>query len=107
MLKVSEIKQEWNIKRIAMKREEVLFMGLLDNVYKLGLEEKRGGYYIEDTWNCNEYEQIVNVDLVETFNYLIGLKINKYKFLKQNRKKYVMIFGEKNSKNSLLYGDLL
>lgn len=41
-------------------------------------------------------EEIVNVDLIETFNYLIGLKINKYKFLKENGRKYVFVFGEKN-----------
>jgi adenine-specific DNA-methyltransferase len=41
-------------------------------------------------------EEVVNVDLVETLNYLIGLKINKYKFLKENGRKYVFVFGEKN-----------
>jgi adenine-specific DNA-methyltransferase len=32
----------------------------------------------------NKGEEIVNVDLIETFNYLIGLKVNKYKFMKDN-----------------------
>ena len=41
-------------------------------------------------------EEVVNVDLIETFNYLIGLKINKYKFLKENGRKYVFVLGEKN-----------
>jgi len=35
------------------------------------------------------------VDLVETFNYLIGLKVDKYKFKELNGKKYVFVFGEK------------
>jgi adenine-specific DNA-methyltransferase len=43
-------------------------------------------------------EEIVNVDLVETFNYLIGLKVNKYKFLKENGRKYVFVFGERDNK---------
>jgi adenine-specific DNA-methyltransferase len=43
-------------------------------------------------------EEIANVDLVETFNYLIGLKVNKYKFLKENGRKYVFVFGERNNK---------
>ncbi|PIX24613.1 MAG: hypothetical protein COZ69_05690, partial [Deltaproteobacteria bacterium CG_4_8_14_3_um_filter_45_9] len=29
-------------------------------------------------------EKITGVDLVETFNYLIGLKVSKYKSLKKN-----------------------
>ena len=35
------------------------------------------------------------VDLVETFNYLIGLKVDKYKFKELNGEKYVFVFGEK------------
>ena len=45
-------------------------------------------------------EEIMNVDLIETFNYLIGLKVNKYKFLKENGRKYVIVFGESNTKNT-------
>lgn len=44
----------------------------------------------------NKAEEIVNVDLIETFNYLIGLKINKYRYLTNNGRKYVFVFGEKN-----------
>ncbi|MBE0425194.1 MAG: site-specific DNA-methyltransferase [Nitrospirae bacterium] len=65
----------------------------------------------------NKGEEIVNVDLIETFNYLIGLKVNKYKFMKDNSsnppsppfskgrkggfgngRKYVFIFGEKGNR---------
>lgn len=44
----------------------------------------------------NKAEEIINVDLVETFNYLIGLKINKYRYLTDNGRKYVFVLGEKN-----------
>lgn len=44
----------------------------------------------------NKAEEIVNVDLVETFNYLIGLTINKYRYLTDNGRKYVFVLGEKN-----------
>lgn len=44
----------------------------------------------------NKAEEIVNVDLVETFNYLIGLKINKYRYLTDNGRKYVFVLGERN-----------
>jgi len=41
-------------------------------------------------------EEIIKVDLVETFNYLVGLKVNRYKFIKDNSRKYVFVFGERN-----------
>jgi len=44
----------------------------------------------------NNKEEIVNVDLIETFNYLIGLKINKYRYLTDNGRKYVFVLGERN-----------
>ena len=43
-------------------------------------------------------EEIVNVDLVETFNYLIGLHVSAYKFLKENGRKYVFTLGMKSNK---------
>jgi adenine-specific DNA-methyltransferase len=43
-------------------------------------------------------EKITGVDLVETFNYLAGLKVSKYSFLYENRRKYVFVLGERNSK---------
>lgn len=47
-------------------------------------------------------EEIVNVDLVETFNYLVGLKIDGYKFLKKNGRKYVFVFGERNNRRTAI-----
>lgn len=46
----------------------------------------------------NKGEEIINVDLVETFNYLIGIKVNKYKFRHENGRKYVFVLGEKDNK---------
>jgi len=46
----------------------------------------------------NKGEEIVNIDLIETFNYLLGLTINKYKFLIEDGRKYVFVFGEKEDK---------
>jgi adenine-specific DNA-methyltransferase len=47
-------------------------------------------------------EEIVLVDLVETFNYLIGLKINKYRFLQENGRKYVFVLGERNNRRTAI-----
>ena len=46
----------------------------------------------------NYQQKIVNVDLIETFNYLLGLEIKAYKVLKDNERKYIFVFGEKEGK---------
>ena len=55
-----------------------------------------------------DYQQkIVNVDLVETFNYLLGLNIKKYKILKDNNRKYLFVFGEKeNNKITVVWRNI-
>jgi len=46
----------------------------------------------------NYQQKIVNVDLVETFNYLLGLNVGRYEVLQENGRKYVFVFGEKDGK---------
>ena len=36
----------------------------------------------------------VNVDLVETFNYLIGLDVDKVKVVEENKRKYLFVLGK-------------
>jgi len=49
------------------------------------------------------YEQkIVNVDLVETFNYLLGVNVNSYKTLYDNERKYIFVFGKRDEKKVLI-----
>lgn len=52
-------------------------------------------------------EEIMNVDLVETFNYLIGLKVSKYKFLKENGRKYVFVLGERDNRKTAIIWRLI
>jgi adenine-specific DNA-methyltransferase len=40
-------------------------------------------------------EEVVTVDLVETFNYLIGLYVSKYKFVNDNGRRYVFVLGRR------------
>lgn len=47
-------------------------------------------------------EELVNVDLVETFNYLLGLKISGYRFLNKNGRKYVVVLGERNNRRTAI-----
>jgi len=46
----------------------------------------------------NYQQKITNVDLVETFNYLLGLNVKRYKILEENSRKYLFVFGEKDGK---------
>ena len=46
----------------------------------------------------NYQQKEVRVDIIETFNYLLGLNVRKYKVLQDNGRKYVFVFGEKEGK---------
>ncbi len=46
----------------------------------------------------NYQQKTVNVDLVETFNYLLGLDVKGYNILEENGRRYVFVFGEKEGK---------
>ena len=43
----------------------------------------------------NYQQKTVSVDLIETFNYLLGLRVSRYKVVDNNDRKYVFVFGEK------------
>jgi adenine-specific DNA-methyltransferase len=43
-------------------------------------------------------EEVVTVDLVETFNYLIGLHVSKYRFINDNGRRYVFVFGRRGGR---------
>jgi adenine-specific DNA-methyltransferase len=57
-------------------------------------------------------EKLANVDLVETFNYLLGLKISGYRFLNKNAclragthrqgRKYVVVLGERDNRRTAI-----
>ena len=50
-----------------------------------------------------DYQQkFVNVDLIETFNYLLGLNVSRYKILQDNGREYIFVFGEKNGKRAAI-----
>jgi len=55
---LEEIKRAWGLAGVSPLRLKMVFKDGNDNVYKTGLAEKEGAYNIEDTWNCNEYEDL-------------------------------------------------
>jgi len=64
----------------------------------LNIDEMRDPFNYK-LWILENYDRkIVNVDLIETFNYLLGLNVNRYKVIEENGRKYVMVFGNKGGK---------
>ena len=45
----------------------------------------------------NREEVNVNVDLVETFNYLLGIKVKKIRQYRNEDVKYIIVYGEKEN----------
>ena len=88
-----------NLKHFENPFEYKLKVLSLPNTFTMnGVKGLKGGIASATPRNDN----IVNVDLVETFNYLIGFKINKYKFIKDNGRKYVFVFGERNNRKTAI-----
>ena len=62
---LEQIKKAWGVDKKSPLRMKLVFKDQEDKVYKTGLvsndldgQEKEGAYNIEDTWNCNEYEEL-------------------------------------------------
>jgi len=81
--------------------------------YMLDFETKHTKTFLnidemEDPFNykikiIENYEpKTVNVDLVETFNYLIGLNVSKLEVLNNKGRKYVFVFGEADSRKTIV-----
>jgi len=81
--------------------------------YMLEFESKKRNTFLnidkmEDPFNykleiMEDYKtKTVKVDLIETFNYLIGLSVGSYKVLEDNGRKYFFISGESEKKKTLV-----
>lgn len=55
---LESIKEKWGIKDKTIKNIKLVIKDDKNIVYKTGLETGSGNYNIEDTWNCNEYEEL-------------------------------------------------
>ncbi|NOX89037.1 MAG: site-specific DNA-methyltransferase [Calditrichaeota bacterium] len=47
-------------------------------------------------------KQFANVDMIETFNYLSGVKINSIKLINSDQQNYYFIFGNKDSRRIMI-----
>lgn len=99
------------LENIEFKNSQLTLYELSDYLikYMLEWETKKSKTFLnieemQDPFNYklkiieNYKQKIVNVDLVETFNYLIGLHVKGYKVLEENSRKYVFVFGKKGAK---------
>lgn len=55
---IAAIRAAWGLEDIGPLQLKLVFKDADGNVYKTGLSEGSGRYNIEDTWNCNEYEEL-------------------------------------------------
>ncbi|QSQ10512.1 Modification methylase MboII [Koleobacter methoxysyntrophicus] len=55
---LSQIVEQWCIPKESVRTAKVVFHTTDGTVFKIGLKTKQGEYYLEDTWNCNEYEEL-------------------------------------------------
>jgi adenine-specific DNA-methyltransferase len=72
-----------------------------DSPYLLNIEELKNPFAYKLKVNLSEVgePQEVIVDIPETFNYLLGIKLKKIKKRKREGKDYLFILGEKENKN--------
>ena len=106
---------EDSLDNIELKEDGALQKHLKDKYlikYFLNYETKESPYLLNIEFLKNPFAYMLKVnlsevgepkeviiDIPETFNYLIGLKVNKIKVRRNNNRKYMFIFGEKEDKN--------
>ena len=55
---LASIVKKWKLMDKKIKNVKIAIKDDQDTVYKLGLTSQEGGYWMEDTWNCSEYEDL-------------------------------------------------
>ncbi|MCM8807878.1 MAG: site-specific DNA-methyltransferase [Candidatus Omnitrophica bacterium] len=102
---LDNIELEENLQAQELFKDEYLLKYFLDfetreSPYLLNIEHLKNPFSYKLKVNLQEVgepEEMI-VDIPETFNYLIGLKVKKIK-VRNNESKYIFILGEKESKD--------
>jgi len=55
---VKSILKKWKIEKKNVKNTKITFKDNQGNVFKIGLDTKKGNYPMEDIWNSSEYEEL-------------------------------------------------
>jgi len=72
-----------------------------ESPYLLNIEFLKNPFAYKLKVNLSEVgepEEVI-IDIPETFNYLLGLRVNKIKVRRKDNRKYMFVFGEKEDKN--------
>lgn len=102
---LDNIELEENQEGLEVLKDEYLLKYFLDyetseSPYFLNIEHLKDPFAYRLKVNLSEVgepEEMV-VDIPETFNYLLGLKVKKLKFRNNDKKRYMFVLGEKENK---------
>ncbi|CUS78306.1 adenine-specific DNA-methyltransferase [Candidatus Kryptonium thompsonii] len=103
---LDNIELKENQKMLELFKDQYLLKYFLDyetreSPYLLNIEELKNPFEYKLKVNLSEVgepKEMV-IDIPETFNYLLGLKVKKIKARKDASRKYLFILGEKEGKN--------
>ncbi|MGB9856230.1 MAG: DNA methyltransferase, partial [Caldisericum exile] len=103
---LDNIELKENKKALELFKDEYLLKYFLDyetreSPYLLNMESLKDPFAYKLKVNLSEVgePQEIVVDIPETFNYLLGLKVKKIKARENDGKRYLFILGEKEGKN--------
>ncbi|MEO0209835.1 MAG: DNA methyltransferase, partial [candidate division WOR-3 bacterium] len=103
---LDNIELKENKEALELFKDEYLLKYFLDfetkeSPYLLNIQMLKNPFAYKLKVNLSEVgePQEMVVDIPETFNYLLGLKIKKMKARNHNNRKYLFILGEKDGKN--------
>ena len=107
---LDNIELKENKKALELFKDEYLLKYFLDyetreSPYLLNIEHLKNPFAYKLKVNLSEVgePQEIVVDIPETFNYLLGLKVKKIKIRKsKSNQKYLFILGEKEGKNTVI-----
>jgi len=70
-----------------------------DSPTRLSMEQFQTPFDYKIWVTSSGEKKLVTVDLVETFNYLLGITVEKFRIFKDNDREYRVVFGKKKDDN--------
>jgi adenine-specific DNA-methyltransferase len=70
-----------------------------ESTTRLNIEQFKTPFDYKITVTSAGEKRLVTVDLIETFNYLLGITVEKFRTFKDNDREYRVVFGKKKDEN--------
>ena len=70
-----------------------------DSPTRLNIEQFQTPFDYKIWVTSSGEKRLVTVDLIETFNYLLGLNVEKFRAFKDNDREYLVVFGKKKDES--------